>query len=172
MSAAYRDAEVADAEAARAVYLASFDKTFGHLYAREDYDAFLATQQLSRWRAQIADPAHAVRLAEVDGRIVGFAKLAPVGLPIDPTDRPGIELAQLYVLPEVQGQGIAAALMDWACDEARRRGAADLYLSVFTENHRARRFYARYGCIEVKPYKFMVGKQADEDILCRLPLDG
>lgn len=172
MSATYRDAVVADAEAARAVYLASFDDTFGHLYSRENYDIFLATQDVPRWRAQIADPAYAVRLAEVDDKVVGFAKLAPVTLPIDPTDRPGIELTQLYVLPEVKGQGIAAVLMDWVTAEARRRGALDLYLSVFTENHRARRFYGRYGFIEVKPYHFMVGTQADEDILCRLPLDG
>ena len=35
--------------------------------------------------------------------------------------------------------------MDWALDEARRRGARQLYLSVFIDNHRARRFYERYG---------------------------
>jgi hypothetical protein len=38
------------------------------------------------------------------------------------------------------------------------------------ENPRARRFYARHGFEEVAPYHFMVGDQADEDILCRARL--
>ena len=45
-----------------------------------------------------------------------------------------------------------------------------LYLSVFTDNHRARRFYSRYGFIEEGPYQFMVGNHADEDIVMRLDL--
>jgi RimJ/RimL family protein N-acetyltransferase len=60
--------------------------------------------------------------------------------------------------------------MDWVIGEARARGAQELYLSVFTDNHRARRFYARYGFEEVGPYQFMVGTHADNDIILRLPL--
>jgi hypothetical protein len=41
---------------------------------------------------------------------------------------------------------------------------------VFTGNVKARRFYARHGFEEVAPYHFMVGDQADEDILCRARL--
>ena len=54
--------------------------------------------------------------------------------------------------------------------EARRRGAEELYLSVFTENHRAKAFYRRYGFAYVGPYKFMVGEQADEDEIWKLDL--
>ena len=54
--------------------------------------------------------------------------------------------------------------------EARRRGARALYLSVFIDNHRAQRFYARYGFEAVGRYDFMVGTHADEDIIMRLKL--
>ena len=43
--------------------------------------------------------------------------------------------------------------MDWALDEARRRGAEELYLTVYTDNHRARRFYERYGFEAVGPLR-------------------
>ena len=66
--------------------------------------------------------------------------------------------------------GIAGAMMDWAIDEARRRCAGELYLTVYTDNHRARRIYERYGFEEIGPYAFMVGEQADEDIIMRLHL--
>ena len=53
---------------------------------------------------------------------------------------------------------------------ARRRGAGEIYLSVFVDNHRARRFYERYGFEPVGRYDFMVGTHADEDIIMRLKL--
>jgi GNAT superfamily N-acetyltransferase len=79
-------------------------------------------------------------------------------------------LDQLYVLERYHGSGIARGLMDWAVDEARRRGARALYLTVFIDNHRARRFYDRYGFEAVGRYDFMVGEQADEDIIMRKAL--
>mgnify|MGYP006146997509 CR=1 FL=1 len=38
-----------------------------------------------------------------------------------------------------------------ALDTARSRGAEELYLTVYTDNHRARRFYERYGFAFVQP---------------------
>ena len=54
--------------------------------------------------------------------------------------------------------------------EAKARGGQELYLTVYTENWRARRFYEKYGFVEIGPYKFMVGEQADEDIIMRASL--
>lgn len=167
----YRNAVIDDAPGVRALYIASFTDTFGHLYSPANYDIFMAGQSEARWLAECTDPAFAVHLAEDDGRLLGFAKLGPPSMPFDPGDRAAIELRQLYVQPETKGAGVGAVLMDWTVAEARRRGAADLWLSVFTENTRARRFYERYGFVEVMPYHFMVGDQADEDIICKLPLD-
>ena len=53
---------------------------------------------------------------------------------------------------------------------ARERGADELFLSVFTDNARARRFYERRGFAPVGTYHFMVGTHADEDIVMRLAL--
>ena len=54
---------------------------------------------------------------------------------------------------------------------ARAQGARELYLSVYVDNHRARRLYERYGFTFVAPYAFMVGAQADEDHIMRLALE-
>jgi len=61
-------------------------------------------------------------------------------------------------------------LMDWAIDTARLRGAEELWLSVYTDNHRARAFYARNGFEDMGPYIFMVGAHEDEDRLMRRKL--
>ena len=60
--------------------------------------------------------------------------------------------------------------MDWAIEEAKRRGAEQIYLSVFVDNHRARRFYDRYSFEAVGTYDFMVGTHADLDIIMRKQL--
>ena len=57
--------------------------------------------------------------------------------------------------------------MDWALEEAARRSAEEMYLTVYVDNLRARRFYDRYGFEPVGRYDFMVGSQADEDIIMR-----
>jgi GNAT superfamily N-acetyltransferase len=166
---AYRDASPTDAPAIDALFRRSFADTFAHLYEPADLTAFFADFTEAGWRRELADPDFAFRLAEEGEALAGYAKMAPLSLPAEPAG-PAIELRQFYVLPRWHGSGLARALMDWVLAEARRRGAGELYLSVFTENHRAKRFYARYGFEPVGPYAFMVGNQADEDIVMRLKL--
>ena len=167
---AFRTAGPADACALAALGRQSFIETFGHLYRSEDLAAFLLSHNEEDWRANLGSDDYAVRIAEAEGEAVAYAKLGPLSLPFEPA-RPSIELKQFYVLAPWQGQGLAPALMDWALAESRRRGVNEMYLSVFTDNHRARAFYKRYGFVFVAPFTFMVGDQADEDEIWRLSLD-
>ena len=105
-----------------------------------------------------------MRVAEADGVLAGYIKIGPVKLPVDRKSS-SLLIDQLYVRNEHHGTGIARELMDWAIGESRRRGAQALYLTVFIDNHRARRFYDRHGFEAVGRYAFMVGSQADEDII-------
>ena len=162
----YRDATPADAATLDRIFDTSFCDTFGHLYRPEDLNAFLSSSGVEDWEADLRDPIYAFRIGEVDRVPVGYAKVRPLKLPVE-TDRPAILLDQLYILKEHHGVGIAHALMDWVLEEAARRGAEEMYLTVFVDNHRARRFYDRYGFEAVGRYDFMVGNHADEDIIMR-----
>ena len=166
---ACRDATLADADALAALGAVTFSQTFGHLYDPADLALFLANHTPARWAAELGDRAFAVRVAELDGTMIGYAKLGPANLPFTPRSG-AIELRQFYVLGPWQGAGVAAALIEWVIAAARSRAANALFLSVFTDNHRARRFYARHGFEPCGAYKFMVGTHADEDIVMRLAL--
>ena len=170
MSVTYRTATVADVPAIDRVFRASFCDTFAHLYRPQDLTAFLGKFTNRAWTEEITDLRYAFRLAEDDGEAVGYVKLGPSSLPVQ-ANGPAIELRQLYVLSSHLGTGVGAdagGLGD--SHEARRARRQELYLTVYTHNHRARRFYARYGFEELGPYAFMVGEQADEDIIMRLKL--
>lgn len=165
----YRDATPADAAAIDALFRESFRATFGHLYAPEDLASFLGWFTVAAWAAELADPAFAFRVIEDADGIAGYCKLGPISLPAEP-EGPALELRQLYLLDRAKGSGAAQALMDWALATARARGAAELWLSVYIDNHRAKRFYQRYGFEDRGPYAFLVGNHADEDRLMRLVL--
>lgn len=164
-----RDAIIADLPAIDRVFRHSFCDTFAHLYRPEDLDAFLAQFTPEAWESEFNDPRYRFRVAEADGEVVGFVKLGPSALPIETSAR-AIELRQLYLLKSHHGSGLAAALTDWAIAEAKHQVAEELYLTVYTDNHRAKRFYERYGFEAIGRYDFMVGEQADEDIIMRKAL--
>jgi len=165
----FRNARPSDAEALAELGRRSFTETFGHLYSAEDLDAFLASHSADSWVQELTDPAFAIRIGEVDGRAVAYAKIGPPKLPFEPRGT-AVELRQFYVLTDWHGSGAAREMMAWVIEEAQRRGGDDLYLSVFVDNARARAFYAKHGFVEEGRYAFMVGTQADEDIVMRLAL--
>ena len=170
MEVGYRNAVPADAIRLAALGRRSFTETFGHLYRPEDLAAFLASHAEQSWAEQLRDSEFAIRIAEAGGEAVAYAKLGPPSLPFEPTG-PAIELRQFYVLKPWHGQGVSRELMRWTLDEARARGARELYLSVFIDNHRARRFYEGYGFDYVGTYAFKVGSHEDEDLIMRLALE-
>lgn len=169
MTITYRDAVRADAATLDRIFDTVFCDTFAHLYSSENLNAFLSSFGVAAWERQLEDPAFACRIAEVDGKPIGYVKLGPLKIPVE-TDLSSLLLDQLYVLKEHHGSGIAKELMDWALAEAKRRGAEALYLTVYVDNHRAKRLYERYGFEDVGRYAFMVGDHADEDIIMRKAL--
>jgi len=54
-------------------------------------------------------------------------------------------LETLAVHPDAQGRGLGRALLDFADDEARRRGRSSLSLYCVRDNTRARALYVRHG---------------------------
>lgn len=166
----YRRATTADAVVLTKMARDSFVATFAHLYKAADLDVFLGEafgpDGLAR---QIDDPGYRIQLAIEGDAIVGFAKLGPCTLPAPAT--PGdAELKQLYVVEQCKGAGVADALMDWALATARAEGRTRMVLSVWVENFRAKRFYARRGFVEIGLSPFRVGDQIDDDRLWSLDL--
>ena len=160
----YRAARPEDGPALAKMAADSFVETFGHLYRKEDLDSFLRDAfSPTGLPAQIGNPDYRIRVAVDDGAIAGFCKMGPCGLPSPPVPEGAAELKQLYLLKPWHGTGVAQALMEWAIASARESGAAHMALSVYSDNHRAKRFYERYGLVEIGTNIFMVGEQADDD---------
>jgi diamine N-acetyltransferase len=164
---------VEDAAALSACAQAIFRETFSYMnYPPSDLDAFLdSAMGVAAYAVQIADPAYALRVArDPGGGMVGFVKAGPNDLPMpdgEPPRERTYELHQLYLTDAAKGSGIADRMMAFVDAEARARGAEALYLSVFIENIRAQRFYARHGYVEIGRNPFPVGTVIDDDRVWR-----
>ena len=168
-----RPATSADVPALAELGRESFVAKFGTLYTPQDLTTFLGqTHSEAAVAAELANPERRYCLAELDGRLVGYAKL---GLACPWQDHARgertIEIKQFYTAPDMAGKGIGAALMDWALQQARAESADEIQLSVWSENDGAQRFYARYGFEKVADTTFRVGEQLDHEFLFSLVLN-
>lgn len=149
-----------------------FAETFGHLYDRADLEQFLDQAYGPRGLlADMEDPLTEFRIARLDDAVIGYAKLSPLRAPAKNAQPSALELCQIYVLAPWQGVGVAPALMEWALARAKVRGAPELYLTVFDHNHRAKRFYSRYGFSESGRCTFRVGSRIYDDRIWRKSFD-
>lgn len=170
-----RPATLEDVPALAALGRTSFTDAFGHLYRPEDLAAFLAEVHDERAVAsEIAGAQCRHRLAVgEDGTLLGYcklrypSKLGEVSHAVDP-----LELSQLYCAGMATGQGVGAALMEWALEQAILGGHDVIHLSVYSENFGAQRFYERYGFAKTADTTFKVGEQLDAEFLFEKPLKG
>ena len=121
----------------------------GALYAQEyGWDArfeALAARIAADFVEHYDPTREACWIAERDGHAIGYAQAGPCGLP-HPDVRPGDgELKRLYLRRSEQNGGVGRALMDAAMAWLERDGPRPLWLSVWSENTGAQRFYGRYG---------------------------
>jgi len=149
-----------------------FTDTFSHLYDRPEFERF-CDRVYGSGGSMAADfnvPSVHWRVASIGDRPIGYAKLTPLRAAAISPEPNALELQQLYVAREWHGIGVAEHLMKWALTTARSDGAAEVYLTVFDHNERAKRFYSRFGFEEVGRCAFELGNRIDDDRIWRLRL--
>jgi GNAT superfamily N-acetyltransferase len=103
-------------------------------------EAPAVSRRIERLAASSADETW---VAERDGRIVGL-----VGLHASESlehDGPVAKVSEIVVDERLRGQGIGAALMEAAEQEARRRGCVLIFLTTAEHRGEAHRFYRGLG---------------------------
>jgi ribosomal protein S18 acetylase RimI-like enzyme len=105
-----------------------FAARFAELLARDDVIVLLS--------GDATDPA-------------GFAYLTLRPTPYD--DGPLAQLEELYVRPELRGRGLGTELLLDAVERVRRRGCAEMHITVDGSDTDTRRFYERHGFTNLEP---------------------
>ncbi|WP_404434485.1 GNAT family N-acetyltransferase [Microbacterium lacus] len=141
MNFVIREPSPADAAAIAALNVSTWRETYSHLLPDGFFSPEFAQNRRDMWNHVLANPhpERTVRVAEVDGELVGFGFAGPsfgAEGEVLPRDR---HLYSLYVSGSQHGTGVGQALFDAVLHDE------PAMLWVATENPRAIAFYERNG---------------------------
>jgi ribosomal protein S18 acetylase RimI-like enzyme len=159
------------AEFARRMYV----EAFGAGTDSADLLAFLDTNYGAEKQGRELESADMITLlAEVGGRLVGYAQVRHSTPPDCVVGEDVVELWRFYIDRPFHGRGAAQMMMAAALSAARELGGRRIWLSVWEENPRAIAFYLKSGFEDVGTTDFWVGseRQSDRVLLRDLNLPG
>ncbi|WP_082013765.1 GNAT family N-acetyltransferase [Microbacterium hominis] len=133
-----RSASVDDARSIAEVHVRAWREAYARQLPADLLAGLRVEPRAERWAAIIADDVTNVHVAEIDGRLVGWATASDGR----DDDRPALrELEGIYVLAQHHGTGAGQLLLDAAI------AAGDAYLWMMDDNPRAEAFYRRNGFV-------------------------
>jgi GNAT superfamily N-acetyltransferase len=140
-----RPAGPADARPVAEVHVASWRHAYRGLLPDDALDRLSVDDREARWLGAFADPdpTGGALVAEVEGRIVGFASFGPSRDDDAPAGTG--EVPAIYVEPAALGTGVGRELLGAATRALREAGFGRATLWVLEANEPARRFYEKAG---------------------------
>lgn len=151
------DAALISVLASATFYEAYFDQDESGNLAGYISEAF-GVQKIA---GELRDPDITFLIISRSGKAAGYAKLIRNStLECIGGEKP-VELKRIYILERVYGKGYGARLLEHSLKLAADEGFDTLWLQVWEENPRARKFYAKYdfsvvGKVEM-PYGDVIG---------------
>jgi ribosomal protein S18 acetylase RimI-like enzyme len=138
--------------------VATYAESFGHSMSPEDLAAHVDLHlSAAAFRSNLS--CDTVCVAADGDALLGYVQLGQGDM--------GLELKRLYVDSGRRNEGIGGALMQAAMESAKE---VDVFLDVWDQNLGARRFYARFGFVEVGQKEFVLPSGAattPDIIMCR-----
>jgi len=114
---------------------------------------------------ELADEGAAFLVAELYGNPIGYALLRAGDAPECVTDPNPIELVRIYMDQGTIGHGYGSELMRACLAQARDAGHAAVWLGVWENNEAGQSFYRKWGFDAVGTKEFVVGDDAQTDIV-------
>lgn len=160
-----------DLEPLQQISKATFSQTFAAENSAADMEAYLEKAFSSEKLAQeLSDPNAAFYFAIYQEEIIGYLKVN-VGLSqTELKDPNALEIERIYVLNAFHGKNAGQQLYEKAIEVATRKKLKYVWLGVWEENKRAIRFYQKNGFEVFDKHLFILGNDAQTDLMMRLYL--
>jgi ribosomal protein S18 acetylase RimI-like enzyme len=150
----------------------TFAETFAESNTAENMAKYLeeayAYEKLS---AEVNDANSVFYFAMMEDKEIGYLKLNFGASQTELKDNDALEIERIYVLKEFHGKKIGQLLFDKAIEVAKAKQVAYVWLGVWENNKRALQFYTKNGFVEFDQHIFVLGDEAQTDIMMKLELN-
>jgi ribosomal protein S18 acetylase RimI-like enzyme len=156
-----------DLQSIRRITWTSWISTYSSFISESDLRSYFEAHYTEASLLSLFDDPFAQGfIAEMDDRIVGYARLF-----FNP-DENHLSIPSLYLLPESQYQGIGTRLLEAAERSAGEKGLDELWIGVMVKNKQALVFYRKIGFLFVREEPFTMGKTTVNHLIGHKKLGG
>jgi ribosomal protein S18 acetylase RimI-like enzyme len=146
----------------------TFQDSFAKFNTKQNMDKFMNVQFTEDLlMAEVDDPLNIFLLACIDNKPVGYVKLCESKNPpaLDKID--AIEIARIYSDQKTIGKGVGKAMMLQCIEIGKGKKKKAIWLGVWEHNEQALSFYKRFGFEQFGSHIFMLGDDAQTDLLLK-----
>lgn len=161
-----------DLDALRNISIQTFTETFAHQNTESDMQKYvsenLSLEQLSK---EINSKDSEFYFLKLNEEIVGYLKLNKGESQTEIKNKNSIEIERIYVKQEFHGKQFGKFLLQKAIDIAKNYAFQYIWLAVWERNLKAIAFYTKHGFVEFDKHTFLLGNDAQIDIMMKLELN-
>jgi ribosomal protein S18 acetylase RimI-like enzyme len=155
----------------RAISCSTFSQTFLEHNKADDMEAYLTSSfSVEKLTQELNNPNTEFYFAKNEDNIVGYLKVNIGEAQTEHINLDAFEIERIYVDKAYLGKKVGQLLFNKAIELAKSKNVAYVWLGVWEENHRALAFYKKNGFIPFDKHVFMLGNDAQTDIMMKLLL--
>ena len=149
----------------------TFYDTFFESDSEESMKAYLATSfSTEKLTAELENPNSEFYFATQNEVVIGYLKVNFGPAQTELQDGNSLEIERIYVLQDYHGKKVGQLLFEKAIAIAKDNSCSYVWLGVWEENHRALQFYSKNGFVAFDKHIFVLGDEAQTDIMMKLVL--
>jgi diamine N-acetyltransferase len=150
----------------------TFLETFARSNTEADMRKYLDDSfNEERVRTELTNPDSLFFIAWEAGNPIGYLKVNTGQAQTELQDESALEIERIYVKSAYHSQKVGHRLYEKALEIAQSLAKSYMWLGVWEENPRAIRFYEKNGFATFDKHIFMVGDDAQTDLLMRKYLE-
>jgi len=149
----------------------TFSETFAESNTAENMAKYLEEAYAhEKLKAELSDPNSVFYFAMMGQDVIGYLKLNFGASQTELNHNDALEIERIYVAKAFHGKKVGQLLFDTAIQVAKEQHLAYIWLGVWENNKRAIQFYTKNGFIEFDQHVFVLGDEAQTDLMMKLQL--
>lgn len=164
-------AKTNDAEIISEISRKTFYDSFAADNTKEDVNTHMQEYyNVAKMKEELADKNNIFLLAWYENELVGYVKMRVDAKEESKDLLQPIEIERIYSVKNMIGKGVGKAMMQRCLDIAKEKNKQTIWLGVWEKNFSAMAFYTKWGFEKFGQHIFVVGNDAQTDLLMKKDL--